>query len=99
MTVRPDNRLADAPMLEVQCRRCAATVLARKSSWHQTSVQWDAAATARCEERHDAQRLLPDGERGLFLTCSALGDSIADAALRGALPTVDSGTTQPAPHA
>ncbi|PRC44186.1 ferredoxin [Mycobacterium sp. ITM-2017-0098] len=99
MTVRPDNRLVDAPMVPVACRRCAATVLVRKSSWHQTSVQWDAAATSRCEERHDAHRLLPDGERGLFLTCSALGDSIADAALRGALPTVDIGTTQAAPHA
>lgn len=87
MTVRPDNRLADGPMVPVQCNRCAATVLARKSSWHQTSVQWDAAATARCEERHHAEQLA--GRGGLFLTCSALGDSIADAAVRGALATVD----------
>jgi hypothetical protein len=99
MTVRPDNRLADTPMAPVACRRCAATVLVRKSSWHQTSVQWDAAATARCEERHDAQRLLPDRERNLFLTCSALGDSIADAVVRGALATVDSSATPTAPRA
>ena len=48
MTVRPDSRLADAPMVPVSCRRCGARVLARKSSWEQTSVQWDAAGTARC---------------------------------------------------
>ena len=96
MTVRPDNRLADTPMAPVACRRCAATVLVRKSSWHQTSVQWDAAAAPRCQERHDAQRLLPGG---LFLNCSALGDSIADAALRGALSTVDDDAMQTAPRA
>lgn len=87
MTVRPDNRLADGLMAPVQCNRCAATVLVRKSSWHQTSVQWDATATARCEERHDARQLA--GEGGLFLTCSALGDSVADAVVRGTLHTVD----------
>lgn len=87
MTVRPDNRLADGPRAPVQCNRCAATVLVRKSSWHQTSVQWDATATARCEERHHARQL--SGEGSLFLTCSALGDSIAGAVARGALATVD----------
>lgn len=97
MTVRPDNRLADGPMVSVQCNRCAATVLARKSSWHQTSVQWDAASTARCEERHDAQRLAVHGQQGLFLRCSALGDSIADAVVRGALPTIDDEATRTAP--
>ena len=49
MTVRPDNRLSDAPMVPVHCKSCEARVLVRKSSWEQTSVQWDATATARCE--------------------------------------------------
>ncbi|MCV7281105.1 ferredoxin [Mycolicibacterium flavescens] len=88
MPIRPDNRLADAPMVAVRCRRCAATVLARKSSWHQTSVQWDAAAVARCEERHDAQKLASHGQR-IFLACSTLSDSIADAVVRGELTTLD----------
>ena len=55
MTVRPDNRYADSPMVPVACRRCGARVLARKSSWNQTSVQWDAEASARCLERRDAR--------------------------------------------
>jgi len=55
MDVRPDNRLADSPMVPVACRRCEACVLARKSSWNQTSVQWNAEATARCLERSDAE--------------------------------------------
>ena len=89
MTVRPDNRLADAPMAPVTCRRCAAEVLVRKSTWDQTSVQWNEAATARCEERHDACRLVPHGDRGLFLVCSALRDSVADAVASGAVAIVD----------
>lgn len=48
MSVRPDNRLSDAPMAPVTCMACSASVLARKSSWEQTSVQWDAAARRLC---------------------------------------------------
>ena len=54
MTVCADNRLDDAPMVPVDCRRCAATVLVRKSSWAQTSVPWDAAAMAACAQRRAA---------------------------------------------
>jgi hypothetical protein len=50
MTVRTDNRLTDAPMVPVTCRRCGAEVWARKSSWQQTSVQWDATAAALCPQ-------------------------------------------------
>jgi len=89
MTVRPDNRYADSPMVPVVCRRCGARLLARTSSWTQTSVQWDAEASARCVERRDAQNLAVQSARGLFLACSALGDSITDAARHGHLPVVD----------
>ncbi len=89
MTVRTDSRLTDAPMLPVTCRRCGAEVLARKSSWQQTSVQWNAAAVARCPQRRDAQLLAAHGGRGVFLACSELRDSITDAARRGALPVRD----------
>ena len=61
MTVRPDNRLADSPMVPVACRRCGASVLARKSSWNQTSVQWSAQASAQCLERQDAEQLAVTG--------------------------------------
>jgi hypothetical protein len=93
MIVRSDNRLADAPMVAVACRRCAARVLARKSSWNQTSVQSDAEASARCFERRDAQNLAAYSGRGVFLACSALGDSIVDAVCHGDLPVVDAAET------
>ena len=89
MAVRPDNRLADSPMVSVACHRCGACVLARKSSWNQTSVQWNADASARCLERRDAEHLTEHAERGLFLACSALNDSIVDAVRTGDLPVVD----------
>ena len=89
MTVRPDNRLADSPMVPVACRRCGACVLARKSSWNQTSVQWDAAASAHCLERRDAENLAAYAGAELFLACSALSDSIVDAVRHGDLPVVD----------
>lgn len=89
MAVRPDNRLADSPMVPVACSRCGARVLARKSSWNQTSVQWNAEASARCQERRDAQNLAAHSARGLFLACSALVDSIVDAVCNGDMPVVD----------
>jgi hypothetical protein len=89
MTLRADNRLADAPMTAVQCQHCATQVLVRKSSWNQTSVQWNAAASAGCIERSSAERLAAYGGHGLFLACSELGASIADAVRRGVLPVVE----------
>ncbi|MEW2482136.1 ferredoxin [Mycobacterium sp. NPDC049093] len=89
MAVRPDNRLDDAPMAPVTCARCGAGVEVRKSSWNQTSVQWSGAALARCEERCTAAQLAGNGGHGLFLACSALGVSIADAVRTGALQVVD----------
>ncbi|MGV0815575.1 ferredoxin [Mycolicibacterium boenickei] len=89
MVVRQDNRLDDAPMVPVMCRRCGAGVQVRKSSWNQTSVQWTGAALGRCEERCTAAQLFGLGGGGLFLACSALNGSIADAVRSGALPVVD----------
>jgi hypothetical protein len=87
--VREDNRLDEMPMVHVTCRNCGARVLARKSSWNQTSVQWNADATARCAERREAQKVPPHAERGVFLVCSALSESITDAVRRGDLSIVD----------
>jgi hypothetical protein len=95
MTVRPDNRLADAPMVPVTCRRCGAEVLARKSSWQQTSVQWDAAAMARCPQRRDADLLSAYGGRSVFLSCSELRESILQAARDGVLPVLDDSGLSP----
>jgi hypothetical protein len=77
------------PMMPVACRRCGARVLARKSSWNQTSVQWNAEATDRCPERAEAQKMSGHVNRGVFLACSALRESITDAVCDGELPIVD----------
>ncbi|ORA82539.1 hypothetical protein BST28_03095 [Mycolicibacter kumamotonensis] len=88
-----DNRLNDAPMTPVTCGSCGAQVWARKSSWEQTSVQWDGAAIGRCQERPraDARRSV-DGAAlrpGMFLTCSQLRASIEAAVDAGSLPVLD----------
>ena len=84
-----DNRLAEMPMRPVACRNCGARVLARKSSWNQTSVQWNAEATARCAERAEADKMSAHADRGVFLACSALSESIMDAVRHGDLSIVD----------
>lgn len=89
MTTRIDPRLEDLPMLPVSCRRCGAVVLARKSNWQQTSVQWNAAASGRCPQRRDAEALASHGDRGLFLGCDAMAASVAAAAIDGVLPVAD----------
>ncbi|WP_254399709.1 ferredoxin [Streptomyces sp. AC602_WCS936] len=82
--MRVDNRLVDsAPMRPLACERCAAEVLVRKSSWQQTSVQWNARATAACAER--------EGAGGAFEGCRSLSDTIREAALRGTIEVVDGG--------
>jgi hypothetical protein len=93
MTFRADNRLSDAPMVPVACRACGAEVLARKSSWEQTSVQWDAEAMARCPQRRNAASLAAPGRPPLFLSCSELTESIHDAVTAGRLPIVDETAT------
>jgi len=89
MNIRPDNRLATAPMVPVACRNCGAQVLARKSSWEQTSVQWNAAATRSCPQWQEAAALPVAAGRAVFLSCSELTASILDAVQAGAVPIVD----------
>ncbi|HET9890646.1 MAG TPA: ferredoxin [Mycobacterium sp.] len=88
MTDCSDNRLQDAPLLPVSCRRCGAQVLARKSSWQQTSIQWTAEATAMCPQRRQTAALTQHSQ-GIFLACSDLRDSIDKAVERGTLPIID----------
>jgi hypothetical protein len=88
-SIRVDNRLDETPMRPVVCDNCGARVLARKSTWNQTSVQWNADASARCTERAEAQKVSAHAARGVFLVCSALSESITDAVRHGNLPIVD----------
>jgi hypothetical protein len=86
--VQHDNRLDEMPMMPVVCRNCGAHVLARKSSWSQTSVQWNAEATARCADRAEAQKISAHGQR-VFLACLALTESITEAVRQGDVVIVD----------
>lgn len=82
MSVRPDVRLEDAPMISVTCAACGSRVEARKSSWEQTTIQWHGEALETClERRGSAARPGPNG--GTFFGCSALLSSIREAAVRG----------------
>ncbi|CDO88634.1 hypothetical protein BN973_03003 [Mycobacterium triplex] len=95
--MRIDNRLDEMPMLPVACGSCGARVLVRKSTWNQTSVQWNADATQRCAERAEAEQVSAHAGRGVFLVCSALRESILEAVRQGELVIVDEipGATPP----
>lgn len=80
-----DDRLTDrTPTRPVSCGRCGSRVLVRKSSWQQTSVQWNSEALRGCTE-YTADSAAPGG----FETCHALGATIRDAALNGTLEVLD----------
>ncbi|MGW0939969.1 ferredoxin [Streptomyces sp. NPDC002666] len=88
--MRVDNRLADgAPMRPLACDRCAAQVLVRKSSWQQTSVQWNGGAMALCAER--------EGAGAAFEGCGSLRDSIREATLRGTIELAEDGASPGGP--
>lgn len=88
MAVKPDVRLDDAPMQPVTCGSCGAVVEARKSSWDQTSIQWNDSALAACVERR-ASSPRPGPNGATFPGCAALRDAIREAAVRGDLDVVD----------
>ena len=95
MAVRPDNRLEDGPLTQVECEACGTDVRVRKSSWEQTSIQWDRTALESCLERpvDPEADLEATTEDAVFMGCEALRRSIADAAVRGELPVMDPSDT------
>lgn len=88
MSVRPDNRLADVPMTPLACHTCGARVEVRKSSWDQTSIQWHDDSVDACVERR-ATNPGSGPNAGSFRGCSALRDTVREAAVSGALRIVD----------
>lgn len=82
---RPDVRLETAPMQPVDCGACGAAVLARKSSWDQTTLQWTADALLQCEERRTAEARSERPNRNAFTGCTALTAAIRAAAVAGHL--------------
>lgn len=85
--IRPDVRYETLEPTPVECQACGAQVLARKASWEQTSLQWPTAATQACLERRGSTRR-PGTNGGVFLGCSAMRDSLREAAVRGDLEVV-----------
>ncbi|MGW5861164.1 ferredoxin [Streptomyces sp. NPDC055239] len=87
-----DNRLTDgAPMRPVSCQECGGRVLVRKSSWHQTSVQWSGDAVRGCTRR--TASTTGSAAPGGFETCPALRATIREAALSGTLEVLDDDRT------
>ncbi len=80
---RSDNRLDEVPMRPLSCDTCAATVLVRKSSREQTTLQWNAAARAACHELGNSPIPGP-----ALAGCSRLAQTIDEAVARGRLPVV-----------
>jgi len=81
---RADERLVETPMQPLTCRDCAARLLVRKSSVHQTSVQWNAEALAACRELGTSPMPGPS-----LAGCSRLHDTIRGAVVTGDLPVVE----------
>ncbi|HWJ67170.1 MAG TPA: ferredoxin [Nocardioides sp.] len=88
MSVRPDNRLADVPMTPLACHTCGARVEVRKSSWDQTSIQWLGDSIDACVERRATTPGMGPNA-GAFQGCSALRDTVREAAVSGELRIVD----------
>ncbi|GAA4809921.1 hypothetical protein [Tomitella cavernea] len=80
----------------VSCDRCGTEVLVHKSSFHQTSVQWNGTAAQNCEllqsAASEAKRLDPEAH-----SCPALRASIERAVVerRLAVPEDDDERTIP----
>lgn len=75
-------------MHPVTCATCHARVAVRKSSWEQTSIQWNADAVERCLERRTAAAL-PGPNGAGFLGCQSLAETVRDAVLCGELVVLD----------
>ena len=86
MEPKVDNRLLDLPMQPLSCRECIAVVMVRKSSWQQTSIQWDAESLAACRERPGFCAGGDPAER--FAGCETLAASIRDASAEGTIPVI-----------
>ena len=82
--ITPDD---DRLMSELSCRRCATTVLVRKNTRTQTSVQWLADAGETCTELAGSRAA--GKPTGLVSGCTALRESIEDAVDDGRLCVLD----------
>ena len=83
-TLDPDD---DRPLQEVACRRCATTVLVRKNTLSQTTIQWQGDAGTTCTEL--AEKRVAGMQTAMVARCEALRASIDDAVRDGSLEVLD----------
>lgn len=81
-TVADKQRYLEDGLTPLRCQACASRVLVRKSSSHQTSVQWTEAPATHCpvfDERRDRGPGRPE-------SCPSLEQTIRWAVDEGVLP-------------
>jgi hypothetical protein len=72
-------------MTEIECRSCHACVMVKKTSPHHTSVQWNSAAAARCNELATIRE--SGGNPAMMRTCPRLSASIDHGVAEGIIPS------------
>lgn len=82
--ITPDD---DRLMQEVLCRRCATTVLVRKNTLTQTSIQWLGDAGETCTELAEQRTAGTPSAR--VPGCTALRESIEEAVRDGRLQVLE----------
>jgi hypothetical protein len=81
-----DKRLyVEIGLVPVTCQACGVEVAVKKNSQKHTSVQWNAAAMAGCQEFADAD----PSATALMLGCGRLKASIDAAVREGIVPVPD----------
>lgn len=84
MRLTPDD---PRPMRDLACRRCGTSVLVRKNTLSQTSIQWLADAGETCTEL--AEQRAAGVPTARVAGCAALRESIDEAVRDGRLEVLD----------
>lgn len=87
VAVLRDERDDGRSMQELACRRCGTTVLVRKDTFAQTSIQWCTDPGRSCAEL--AERRAAGASTARVAACESLRASIDDAVASGRLPVGD----------
>ena len=83
MKTEIDVPISELPMQSVSCTECIARVQVRKSTWQQTSIQWNSEALEACRERPLAGQGGSPKEQ--FVGCETIRAEIREAALQDRL--------------
>jgi hypothetical protein len=94
-TLADRREYLEAGLRELACAGCDAHVLVKKSSQHQTSVQWTSRAVRQCAEF--TTRVALGEMTPLVDTCTTLRDSIEQAVHDGRLEVPGTATSAAPP--